>query len=189
MIDDFRMLSLFFFISRWDFRMVSKQSRTWIEEKDYEFDIWLNLRPSRYYGHISCGIYVHYVICSSRQCMFKLEIENDWWLYIELHKHLRSIFSESKNFQHGQRSSTTCYSVSQVLLRTGCKVCIEYCSHTTFSWCQCLPICNIEYHHFVAGYRGTVIVTTTPGDATIQSYFANNWYHIIQSKIWSNIWF
>merc|ERR1712013_219184 len=31
---------------RWDFRMVSKQSRTWIEEKDYEFDIWLNLRPS-----------------------------------------------------------------------------------------------------------------------------------------------
>merc|ERR1712107_351432 len=30
----------------WDFRMVSKQSRTWTEEKDYEFDIWLNLRPS-----------------------------------------------------------------------------------------------------------------------------------------------
>ena len=96
MIDDFRMLSLFFFISRWDFRMVSKQSRTWIEEKDYEFDIWLNLRPSRYYGHISCGIYVHYVICSSWQCMFKLEIENDWWLYSELRQHLRSIFLTAK---------------------------------------------------------------------------------------------
>jgi len=33
-------------VKGWDFRMVSKQSRTWIEEKDYEFDIWLNLRPS-----------------------------------------------------------------------------------------------------------------------------------------------
>ena len=27
--------------------MVSKESRTWIEQKDYEFDIWLNLKPSR----------------------------------------------------------------------------------------------------------------------------------------------
>jgi len=33
-------------VTGWDFRMVSKQSRTWVEEKDYEFDIWLNLKPS-----------------------------------------------------------------------------------------------------------------------------------------------
>jgi len=34
-------------VTGWDFRMVSKESRTWIEQKDYEFDIWLNLKPSR----------------------------------------------------------------------------------------------------------------------------------------------
>ena len=33
--------------------MVSKESRTWIEQKDYEFDIWLNLKPSRYKDLIS----------------------------------------------------------------------------------------------------------------------------------------
>ena len=170
--------------------MVSKQSRTWIEEKDYEFDIWLNLRPSRYYGHISCGIYVHYVICMFLMAMY-VQTRNRKWLMIIQWTSSASSFhvSDSKNFQHGQRSSTNRDSFSQVLLRTGCKVCIEYCPNTPFYWFQCLPICNIGYHHFVAGYRGTVIVTTTPGDATIHSYFANNWYHIIQSKIWSNIWF
>ena len=39
--------------------MVSKESRTWIEQKDYEFDIWLNLKPSRYKDLISNEGFFH----------------------------------------------------------------------------------------------------------------------------------
>ena len=58
---------------RWDFRMVSKQSRTWVEEKDYEFDIWLNLKPSRcwssqyYQDHNQNTTTQIFLLCFSQQ--------------------------------------------------------------------------------------------------------------------------